>query len=234
MIGSRVSLHLEIIALRHQVAVVNRSRRPRLRRTPVDRMLWTWLSRSWRGWRSAIPIVTPETVIAWHRAGFRLSGLGRAGIAPSRGILSPQRTLIDRRSGQAHLHQLNTPVRVRNRTRTANDSLGRPRASASIGRFRSMSGISGASGGTDYMRSRTHLELAKDTPNPRPVTRPSARPVVAISEVSRLHHRYDGVAAEPPSASAPYRLLHHLRVWSTPSLSQRTFTASVAFTRPTL
>jgi putative transposase len=72
MIRSRISLHLEIIALRHQLAVVNRSRCARLRLTPVDRMLWAWLSRSWCGWRSAIHIVKPETVIAWHRQGFRL------------------------------------------------------------------------------------------------------------------------------------------------------------------
>jgi len=35
-------------------------------------MLWAWLSRSWRGWREAIHIVKPDTVIAWHRQGFRL------------------------------------------------------------------------------------------------------------------------------------------------------------------
>ena len=35
-------------------------------------MLWVWLARSWRGWRSAIHIVKPETVLAWHRRGFRL------------------------------------------------------------------------------------------------------------------------------------------------------------------
>jgi transposase InsO family protein len=70
MIRSRVLLHVEIIALRHQLAVVNRSRRQRLRLTPVDRLLWAWLSRSWSGWRSAIHIVKPETVIAWHRRGF--------------------------------------------------------------------------------------------------------------------------------------------------------------------
>ncbi len=35
-------------------------------------MLWAWLSRSWRGWRSALHIVKPETVLAWHRRGFRL------------------------------------------------------------------------------------------------------------------------------------------------------------------
>ena len=89
MVRSRVSLHLEIIALRHQLAVVNRSRRPRLRLTPVDRMLWAWLSRSWRGWRSAIHIVKPETVLAWHRRGFRLfwtwksrHRIGRPAVSP--------------------------------------------------------------------------------------------------------------------------------------------------------
>ena len=35
-------------------------------------LLWVWLSRIWRDWRSALAIVKPETVVAWHRAGFRL------------------------------------------------------------------------------------------------------------------------------------------------------------------
>jgi putative transposase len=72
LVRSRVSLHLEVIALRHQIAVLNRSRRPRLRLTQVDRMLWAWLSETWCGWRSAVQIVKPETVIGWHRRGLRL------------------------------------------------------------------------------------------------------------------------------------------------------------------
>ena len=72
MIRSRAALHLEIIALRHQLAVVNRCRRPRLRLTPADRILWAWLSQTWRGWRSALHIVQPATVLAWHRRGCRL------------------------------------------------------------------------------------------------------------------------------------------------------------------
>jgi putative transposase len=71
LVRSRALLHLEIIALRHQLAVVHRSRRPRLRLTAADRRLWVWLSRSWRGWRSAVHIVKPETVIAWHQRSFR-------------------------------------------------------------------------------------------------------------------------------------------------------------------
>jgi putative transposase len=72
VIRSRASLHLEIIALRHQLAVVNRSRPHRLRLSPADRLLWAWLSQAWRGWRTAVHIVKPETVLAWHRRGFRL------------------------------------------------------------------------------------------------------------------------------------------------------------------
>jgi putative transposase len=34
--------------------------------------LWAWLSQAWEGWRSALIIVKPETVITWHRRGFRL------------------------------------------------------------------------------------------------------------------------------------------------------------------
>jgi len=71
-IHSRASLHLEIIALRHQLAVVHRSRCPRLRLTSVDRMLWAWLAHGWCGWRSAVYIVKLQTVVAWHRRGFRL------------------------------------------------------------------------------------------------------------------------------------------------------------------
>ena len=46
-----------------------------------------------------------------------------------------------------------------------------------------------------YLRSRTHLTLGKDAPITRPVTPPSAGPIVAIPEVGGLHHRYDRIAA---------------------------------------
>jgi hypothetical protein len=45
-------------------------KRPKLR--AVDRGFWVWLSRVWADWRSVLIIVQPETVIAWHRKGFRL------------------------------------------------------------------------------------------------------------------------------------------------------------------
>ena len=69
---SRAALHLKILALRHQVAVLNRSRSPRIGLTAADRLLWTWLSQAWAEWRSALVLVKPDTVLAWHRRGFRL------------------------------------------------------------------------------------------------------------------------------------------------------------------
>src|SRR5438552_11798617 len=69
---SRAVLQLEVLALRHQLQVLNRSRPRRLRLATPDRWLWAWLSRSWTAWRTALVIVKPETVIAWHRYGFRL------------------------------------------------------------------------------------------------------------------------------------------------------------------
>jgi len=69
---SRAALQLEVLALRHQLEVLERSRPRRLRLAKADRWLWGLLSRIWTGWRTALVIVKPETVIAWHRRGFRL------------------------------------------------------------------------------------------------------------------------------------------------------------------
>lgn len=71
LLGSSAAVTLENVALRHQLAVFQRSvRRPRLRRR--DRIFWVWLSRLWAGWRSSVIVVHPATVVAWHRQGFQL------------------------------------------------------------------------------------------------------------------------------------------------------------------
>ena len=69
-VPSRLELETEILALRHQLAVLQRQapKRPRLGR--VDRLLWVLLSRLWPNWRRAVQIVTPDTVMRWHRRGF--------------------------------------------------------------------------------------------------------------------------------------------------------------------
>jgi putative transposase len=68
---SRTALQIEILSLRHQLGVLQRSvKRPNLK--TADRLLWVWLSTVWSGWRSSVFIVQAATVIAWHRKGFRL------------------------------------------------------------------------------------------------------------------------------------------------------------------
>jgi putative transposase len=72
LVRSRVALHVEVLALRHQLQVLQRSRPRRLRLMKADRWLWAWLSEAWPSWRTALVIVKPETVLAWHRQGLRL------------------------------------------------------------------------------------------------------------------------------------------------------------------
>ena len=69
---SQASLQTENAALRHQLAVLQRQARGRPRLRPGDRLFWAWLSRLWPGWRHALVIVKPDTVLRWHRRGFRL------------------------------------------------------------------------------------------------------------------------------------------------------------------
>ena len=65
-------LRLENLALRHQLGVLRRSAPKQLKLTPADRVFWVCLRRVWGDWKSALMIVKPATVIAWHRKGFRL------------------------------------------------------------------------------------------------------------------------------------------------------------------
>ena len=67
---ARRELALENVALRQQLAVLRRSvKRPRL--SKVDRGFWVLLRRIWTDWESVLVIVKPETVVRWHRCGFR-------------------------------------------------------------------------------------------------------------------------------------------------------------------
>ena len=79
----RSELALENLALRQQLAVLNR-RHPRPKIRNLDRFFWILLSRSWERWKETLLIVKPETVLRWHRRRFatywsRLSGRGHPG-----------------------------------------------------------------------------------------------------------------------------------------------------------
>ena len=67
---SRFSMQLEILALRHQLTVFQRSQtRPRIQ--AADRIFWAWLSRVWSHWQQALVFVQPAIVIAWQRKRLR-------------------------------------------------------------------------------------------------------------------------------------------------------------------
>jgi putative transposase len=327
LVRSRASLHLEIVALRHQLSVVSRSRRPRLRLTSADRILWTWLSRVWRGWRPALQLVKPETDIGWHRRGFRLfwtwksrrrtgrpgvpkevralirelstanplwgaprihGELQKLGLSVSQSTVakymrrhgtSPSqswRTFLANHAGQimaadffvvptvtfrllfvlvvlahdrrrivhiavtAHPTAAWTAQQLRNAfpddqapQYLLHDRDGAFAAVATTIAHMNIDAVRTAPGSpwqnayvervigsirreclnhvivlneaglrrvlaayvAYYLRSRTHLALAKDSPEPRMVQRPSAGRIVATSEVGGLHHRYERVAA---------------------------------------
>jgi putative transposase len=86
LVGGHRQLALENLALRQQLAVYKRiAPRPRLRTT--DRLLWVGLARVWTGWRQALVIVSPDTVLRWQRRRFReywthLSGRPTGGRPP--------------------------------------------------------------------------------------------------------------------------------------------------------
>ncbi len=67
---TRRSLALENLALRPQLAVRKRCVK-RSRLTDLDRGFWVLLRRVWTDWDNVLVIVKPETVVRWHRAGFR-------------------------------------------------------------------------------------------------------------------------------------------------------------------
>ena len=68
----RASLELELVVLRHQLAVLRRQRSDRPWIFSSDRLLWMWLYRIWPQALNAMVLVKPATVIQWHRKGFRL------------------------------------------------------------------------------------------------------------------------------------------------------------------
>ena len=68
---SREDLILENLALRQQLLALH-ARRPRRRLPAMHKLFWIGLRRFWSRWKGSLILVTPRTVVAWHRTGFRL------------------------------------------------------------------------------------------------------------------------------------------------------------------
>src|SRR5664280_245138 len=108
---SRAMLEAEILVLRQQINVLRRRapKRPQLNNT--DRFLFVWLYRWFPSVLGAIAIVRPETIIRWHRAGFRAYWRWRSRNHVGRPKVSAElRTLIDEMNranplwGAPHIH----------------------------------------------------------------------------------------------------------------------------------
>ncbi len=83
----RGDLVLENLLLRHQLAVLTRPTRQR-RRVPFrrgDKLLWVIVRFLRRDWRRHLVVVTPDTVVRWHRAGWRLYWRGGGLVRPAAG-----------------------------------------------------------------------------------------------------------------------------------------------------
>ena len=107
---SRQALALENIAIRHQLEVLQRNaKRPRLK--PNDRAFWVVLSRFLPSWQQHLTIVQPDTVIRWHRAGWRIywrwkskPGPGRPKVPLEVRTLIRQMSLDNRLWGAPQIH----------------------------------------------------------------------------------------------------------------------------------
>ena len=99
---SRLTLQLEIATLRHQLSAYRAERRkPRI--SLADRLLWSFVSKCWSGWREALYFVQPRTVVAWQKKRFQdywraLSQRGR----PGRPKIAPELRQLIKRMWQAN------------------------------------------------------------------------------------------------------------------------------------
>src|SRR4029453_14946807 len=67
--GRHRTLALENLALRQQLALYRRTRPKPTMRLPL-RLFWIGLRATWGDWKSALVVIRPATVVAWHRRGF--------------------------------------------------------------------------------------------------------------------------------------------------------------------
>jgi hypothetical protein len=182
-LAPRRKLLLENLVLRQQIAILKvRNPRPKLR--AWDKLFWVLLSRIWSGWKQALVIVQPDTVVRWHRAGFKqyrgsnfndevISTIRSFGIEPERtSFRSPWQNGIAERFVCSCRRDLLDHVIVLNERHLK-------RFMAEYIRY--------------YHDDRTHLGLEKQTPAGRrwAVNNGGDSTAIGLPRLGGLHHRYD-------------------------------------------
>lgn len=131
---SRSDIALEVLAPRQQVAVLKRQR-PRPTLNSLDRLFWTTLPHFWSRWADVLVIVKPETVIGWHRTGFRLYWRWRSRPRGGR----PKITAEIRRSSTGWRKRMQAGAQPR-----STENFGNSASSSRNGPWRGISGVSTA------------------------------------------------------------------------------------------
>jgi hypothetical protein len=192
LLRSRVSLHLEMLALRQQLAMVASRDNKRLRFRPNERIFWVWLYRLWPSCLQTLAIFKPDTLVRWHRKGFRLYWTWKS------------------RRYRGGRPAIDPEVRELIRTMSRNNiGWGAPRIHGELEMFGF--GVSQIrreclnhviifnerhlrkvlkSYAKYYHEARTHLSLDKQSPVPRSIETPHQGKVVAIPHVGGFHHEY--------------------------------------------
>ena len=152
---SKHQLALEVLALRHQIGVLKRQgHRPILH--AWDRCFWAMLRRTWDGWRAALIIFAPETVLAWHRAGFRLFWRWRSGVRVGRPAVDRDVIQLIRRMWTAN------PTWGSPRIRDELAKLGVAVSTATIRKYRPKCGGQRSQGWRTFLRNHATAIAAMD------------------------------------------------------------------------
>ena len=193
----RRDLALENLALRQRLAVLKQGHsRPRL--TRGGRTFWVLASRLWPGWRGVLHVVQPDTVVRWHRQGFRYYWRWKS---RRRGRPKIDLEVIHRRR-ILHFNATENPTAVWTPrqllaacgTEETPRYLVRDRDAIYGEAFHRQARI--LSSYADYYNgTRTHISLCKDAPDGRPRQLPGQGSVVECDRVGGLHHEYLRIAA---------------------------------------
>ena len=94
---SRAALEAEILVLRQQIIVLRRGKPTRLPFMATDKLVLGWVCRLFPNARDALAIVRPETVVRWHRAGFRSYWRWKSSRRPGRPVVPAEIREVDPR-----------------------------------------------------------------------------------------------------------------------------------------
>ena len=199
----------------HSVPILQRQapKRPRLGRT--DRLLWVLLSRMWPDWRRAVQIVTPDTVVRWHRRGFALyrwwksrpRRAGRPAVAADIRALIRQMHTANPLWGAPRIHGELRKLGIEEVLTAPRAPWQNPFVERVIGSLRRECLdhviVWNERSLRRHLRQylvyyhewRTHLSLDKDAPVPRAAQAPTCDTIVQVPHLGGLHHHDERRAA---------------------------------------